>query len=239
MNKTSIRNIGIMLAAFCVAAGVALAGQVNFPSTFPFLQNTPIRAAEVTATFNAVKIAVDDNHTRLTTAEAGLTSLTARVAALEAAAAAEAHLFSEQGVTDANGNVDDVWVDVPGINIPLTLTAPRNIRYLFAGRIYNYGASASAITECSVRLVRDSTNTPVVPPALPTTTGDWTGLLSGDANSPDNMDQVTLAGLITLPAGTYNFKAQIVRKARATNSGNCSIFRWPFGKARLFIDLVP
>lgn len=239
MNKTSIRNIGIMLTAFAVAAGVALAGQVNFPSTYPFLQNTPIRAAEVTATFNAVKTAVDDNHARLTTAEGSLTALTARVAALEAAGAAGAHLFAEQGVTDANANVDDVWVDVPGINIPLTLTAARNVRYLMVGRLYNYGAGAGAVTECSVRIVRDTTNTPLIPPTTPTTTGDWTGIFSGDANSPDNMDQVTLAGLTNLPAGSYNFKVQLVRKARATNSGSCSIFRWPFGKARLFIDLVP
>lgn len=238
MNKT-LRNLGIMLVAFCVAAGVTLAGQVTFPSTFPFMQNTPIRAAEVNSAFTAVKGAVDDNHTRLVAAEAALAALTARVATLEAADSAASHLFGEQGATDANGNTDDVWVDVPGINVPLTLTAPRNVRYLMTGRIYNYGASAAAFTECSVRIVKDTANTPLIPPASPTTTGDWTGILSGDVNSPDNMDQVTLAGLTNLAAGSYNFKVQVVRKARATNSGNCSIFRWPFGKARLFIDLVP
>lgn len=238
MNKT-LRNLGIMLVAFCVAAGVTLAGQVTFPSTFPFMQNTPIRAAEVNAAFTAVKGAVDDNHTRLTAAEAALTALTARVAAVEAAEAAGAHLYGEQGATDANGSVDDVWVDVPGINIPLTLTTARNVRYMMTGRIYNYGAGAGAVTECSVRIVKDTAGTPLIPPTTPTTTGDWTGILSGDANSPDNMDQVTLAGLTNLAAGTYNFKVQIVRKMRATNAGNCSIFRWPFGKARLFIDLAP
>lgn len=239
MNKKTLRNLGVMIAAFCVAGGVAIASNVTFPSTFPFMANTPIRAAEVNSAFTAVKTAVDDNNTRLSAAETSLTALTARVAALEAANAPGAHLFAEQSATDANAGTDDTWVDVPGINIPLTLTAARNVRYLMAGRIYNFGAVSTAVTECSVRIVRDNMNTPLIPPAAPTTTGDWTGLLSGDANSPDNMDQVTLAGLTNLPAGSYNFKVQVVRKARMSNSGNCSIFRWPFGKARLFIDLVP
>jgi hypothetical protein len=239
MNKNTVKQLGVMLLAFCVATGIALASQVTFPSTFPFVANTPIRAAEVNSTFIAVKTAVDDNHARLSTAEASLTALTARVAALEAATGPASRLYGEQGSLDANAAVDDAWVDVQGINIPLTLTAARNVRYLMVGRIYNFGAAPTALTDCSVRIVRDITNTPLIPPTLPTTTGDWTGTLSGDSTSPDNMDQVTLSGVTSLPAGNYNFKVQVVRKARATNSGNCSIFRWPYSKARLLIDLVP
>lgn len=75
MNERTFRSIGIMLAAFAIAAGVALAGQVSFPGTFPFAAGTPIRAAEVNAAFTAVKTAVDDNHTRLTTLETRVSAL--------------------------------------------------------------------------------------------------------------------------------------------------------------------
>jgi hypothetical protein len=54
-----------MLLAFVIGSGFTLASQVTFPSTFPFVANSPIRASEVNATFVAVKTAVDDNSTRL------------------------------------------------------------------------------------------------------------------------------------------------------------------------------
>lgn len=59
------RNVATMLLAFAIGAGVTFAGQVNFPSTFPFVANNPIRASEVNAAFVAVKTAVDDNDARL------------------------------------------------------------------------------------------------------------------------------------------------------------------------------
>lgn len=75
MNKNTLRNLALMLAAFGIAASVALAGQVTFPSTFPFTAGTPIRAAEVNGALNAVKSAVDDNHARLGTLEARVAAL--------------------------------------------------------------------------------------------------------------------------------------------------------------------
>lgn len=235
--KRQMQSHKAALLSIAVVATVALGANVTLP--FTYTPGTTARASEVNANFTAVKTAVDDNNTRLTTAEGGLTALTARVAALESQAAAGAHLYAEQGGTDANANVDDVWVDVVGTNIPLTLTAAHNVRYQMLGRLYNYGSAPTATTECSVRIVKDTANTPLIPPTVPTTTGDWWAVMSGDANNAGNAHQVALGGLVNLPAGTYNFKVQVVRKARVGNSGNCQFSRWPFSKARLFIDLVP
>lgn len=63
------RNAGTMLLAFVIGSGITLASQVTFPSTFPFVANSPIRASEVNATFVAVKTAVDDNDARLAAIE--------------------------------------------------------------------------------------------------------------------------------------------------------------------------
>lgn len=239
MISKKFRLVAVLLVAFGLPAGVALAGQVTFPGTFPFVAGSPIRAAEVNAAFTAVKTAVDDNATRVTAAQTDLTALTSRLTALEAAEAARKSYYAEQAGADANASVDDTWVNVPSAVIPLTLTAPTNIRYQLFARVYNYGAAAGAATNCSVRIVQDDVGTPLVPPASPTTLGDWNGVLTGGGDVPNNTQQVALSGLVNLPAGTYNLKVQVARKAMATNSGNCSIFRWSFSRARFFVDVVP
>jgi hypothetical protein len=242
MISTKFRLIAVLLVVFGLPAGVALAGQVTFPGTFPFVTGTPIRAAEVNGTFSAVKSAVDDNATRLATAEsslAALATLAGRVTALEAADAARRSYYAEQAGSDANASVDDVWVNIPSAVIPVTLTAPTNLRYQLFARIYNYGAAAGTTTNCSVRIVQDDLGTPLIPPAAPATLGDWNGALSAGADVPNNSRQVALGGLVNLPAGTYNLKVQVARKAMAGNSGNCSIFRWSYSRARFFVDLVP
>ena len=167
ISKKFARLVAVLLVAFGLPAGVALAGQVTFPGTFPFVAGSPIRAAEVNATFTAVKTAVDDNATRVTSAQAELTALTSRVTALEAAEAARKSYYAEQAGTDANASVDDTWVNVPSAVIPLTLTAPTNIRYQLFARVYNFGAAAGAATSCSVRIVQDDVGTPLVPLSLP------------------------------------------------------------------------
>jgi len=241
MISKKLRLAAVLLVAFGLPASVALAGQVTFPGTFPFVAGSPIRAAEMNAAFTAVKTAVDDDATRVAAAEAALTALTARVAALEATEAARASYHAEQGNTDANGSVDDTWVNVPSAVIPLTLTAATNIRYQLFARIYNFAATAGAATSCSVRIVRDDLvpPTPLVPPASPATLGDWNGVLTGGGDVPNNGHQVALGGLVNLPAGTYNLRVQVARKALATNSGSCSIFRWSYSRARFFVDVVP
>lgn len=50
---------------------------------------------------------------------------------------------------------------------------------------------------------------------------------------------MTLAGITNLAPGTSNLKVQVTRKTRASNTGNCSIYRWSHSRARFFIDLVP
>lgn len=239
MISTKFRLMAVLLVVFGLPAGVALAGQVTFPGTFPFVAGTPIRAAEVNSTFSSVKSAVDDNATRLATAESALAALAGRVTALEAADAARRSYYAEQAVSDANASVDDVWVNVPSAVIPVTLAAPTNLRYQLFARIYNYGAAAGTTTNCSVRIVQDDTGTPLIPPATPATLGDWNGVLTGGGDVPNNSKQVALGGLVNLPAGTYNLKVQVARKAMAGNSGNCSIFRWSFSRARFFVDMVP
>ena len=147
---------------------------------------------------------------------------------------------TKPGGVDANVSIDDIWVDVVGTTIAVTFAAPTNIRYQLFARIYNYAGTTGNPTSCSVRIVKDEVPT-ALNPVTPATMGDWNGILIGGDTSPNNFHQVALGGLVTMPAGTYTFKVQVVRKATATliNSGNCSIFRWPFSKARFFIDVVP
>jgi hypothetical protein len=230
----------VSLLLLAVPAGGARASSVTYPATSPFVAGTSIKAADVNANFTAVKTAVDDNASRLTAAETGLTSALARIASLEAANTGRLSYYAEQGAIDANGSIDDTWVDVPGTAIPVTFAAPTNIRYQLFARIYNYGATTGNPTSCSVRIVKDNVPTPLFA-VSPTTIGDWNGILTGGDASPNNAHQVALGGLVNLPAGTYNFKVQVVRKGTVglINSGNCSIFRWPFSKARFFIDVVP
>jgi len=225
MDPRTFRVVAALLLALCIPAGIALAGNVTFASTFPFTAGSPIRAADVNAAFTTVKIAVDDN--------------ARRIAALEAASAARLSYHAGQAGADAGASVDDAWVDVPGVAIPLTLTAPANLRYQLFARVYNYGASVGAVANCSVRIVTDDAGTPLNG-SSPATLGEWNAVLTGGDTSPNNSQQLALGGLVSsFPAGTYNFKAQIVRKAMPGNSGTCDIFRWSFSRAQLFIDVVP
>jgi hypothetical protein len=235
MNLKPYRVAAVVLAVLSIPAGLALASQVT--GTSNFISGTPIRAADMNANFTAVKSAVDDNHARLTTLEGA--NLEARLAALEAAQAARQSYFVGQGGTDANASVDESWVDVPGMVLPVTLATAGNIRYQLFGRVYNYGAAPGTTTSCSVRIVQDATGTPLHGVA-PATAGDWNSTLVGGDGQPGNDKQLALGGLTNLPAGDYLFKVQIVRHTKATeNSGNCSIFRWPFSRAQLFVDLAP
>lgn len=225
---TKMQPIRIFILGIFMFTGTSVtanASQLTVPNTYT--AGTAISSSAMNNNFTAVQTAVNDNNTRLT--------------AVEAANAARQSFYAEQGGTDVNASVDDTWVDVPGVAIPLTLAAPVNIRYQMFARIYNYGSAANTITSCSVRIVQDDAGTPLIPPASPATLGDWNGaLVGGGGDVPGNAEQVALGGLVTaLPAGTYNFKVQVARKTLATNSGNCSIFRWSYSRARLFLDIVP
>ena len=266
MNSRNLLVVAASLLSLAVPTGVARASVVTFPATSPFVAGTTIRAADVNGAFTAVKTAVDDNATRLTAAEStlsstaaglastqtaltaattrltaaesSLTASLARVTALESANAARKSYYVEQ-TFDGNSSVDDIWVNLPAVAIPLTFTAPTTIRYQLFARVYNYGAAAGTSTNCSVRIVQDDAGTALIPPAFPATLGDWNGVLTGGDTTPNNGHQVALGGLALLPAGTYNFKVQVVRKAQAGNSGSCSVFRWSFSRARFFVNVVP
>ncbi len=127
----------------------------------------------------------------------------------------------------------------PGRGHPAELHDPHQLRYQLSAKVYNYGAAVGAVANCSVRIVTDDTGTPLNS-SFPATLGEWNSVLAGGDTSPNNRQQLFLGGLKTsFPAGTYNFKAQIVRKAMVGNSGNCDIFGWNFSRAQLFIDIVP
>jgi hypothetical protein len=62
--KTITQSLLITLGIVALLAGPASAGQVSLPNVFQ--ANTPAVAGEVNANFNAVKSAVDDNDSRIT-----------------------------------------------------------------------------------------------------------------------------------------------------------------------------
>jgi len=224
------RTILVSAAVVLVAIGtVVMASGVTIPKTL--VAGTTIVAADLNANFDALAVAVNDNDARIN-------QLLTRVSALEAAAASHPSYYAGQANLDVNTSVDDLWVDVPGVAIPATFAQTTKIRYSMFGRIYAWAGVAGSTASCSVRIVIDDNNTPLNP-SFPVSLGDWTGLLSND-NDPDQNHQVALGGLNTLPAGSYNFKLQIVRAAKTpANSGNCSFFRWSFSRAQMFIDVVP
>lgn len=224
------RTILVSAAAVLVAIGtVAMASSVTIPKTL--VAGTTIVAADLNANFNALAVSVNDNDARIN-------QLITRVSALEAAAADHPSYYVGQGGVDANANVDDLWIDVPGMAIPATFAQTTNIRYSVFGRIYSWAGGAGTTNSCSVRIVIDDNNTPLNG-SFPENLGDWTGLLSND-NDADQNHQVALGGLKTLPTGSYNFKLQIVRAAKIpASTGNCSFFRWSFSRAQMFIDVVP
>jgi hypothetical protein len=235
VNSRNFRLAAVLLVVFGLPAGLAVAGSVTLPNSFT--AGTAIKAADVNANFTAVKTSVDDNAARITALETALAAQAARLTALEATAIKQRYYAGQSGV-DAGASVDDTWVDVPGVAIPITLTAPTNLRYQLTGRVYNWGGTAGGVANCSVRIVTDDLGTPLNGSA-PATLGEWNAVLTAGDTSPNNSQQLALAGLNTLPAGTYHFKAQIVRKAMTGNTGACDIFRWAFSRAQLFVDVVP
>ena len=224
------RTILVSAAAGLVAIGtVAMASSVTIPKTL--VAGTTIVASDLNANFNALAVAVNDNDARIN-------QLLTRVSDLEAAAAAHPSYYVGQGSVDANASIDNLWLDVPGMAIPVTFAKTTNIRYAVFGRIYAWAGTAGTTNSCSVRIVSDDNNTPLNP-SFPENLGDWTGILSND-NDADQNHQVALGGLKTFPAGSYNFKLQIVRAEKTpANTGNCSFFRWSFSRAQMFIDVVP
>lgn len=235
MNPRNFRLAAVLLVVFGLPAGLAVAGSVTLPNTFT--AGTTIRAADVNANFTAVKSSVDDNAARISALESALAAQATRLTALEATAVKQRYYAGQSGV-DANASVDDTWVDVPGVAIPITLTAATNLRYQLIGRVYNWAGTAPGVANCSVRIVTDDLGTPLNG-SSPATLGEWNAVLTAGDTSPNNSQQLALGGLNTLPAGTYHFKAQIVRKALTGSSGNCDIFRWSFSRAQLFVDVVP
>jgi len=235
VNIKPLRLVAVLLATLGLPAGVALAGQVTGLSTFT--PGTPIRAADVNGNFTATKAAVDDNASRLTALE-GL-NLDARLLALESANFAHKSYYAGQSGVDANASVDETWVDVPGTELAFFHYPATVIRYQLFARLYNFGAAPGTTTSCSVRIVQDALNTPVNP-VFPDTMGDWNSVLVAGDGQPGNDKQVALGGLVNLPVGQYTFKVQVARHTKASaNSGNCSIFRWSFSRAQLFVDEVP
>lgn len=81
MNKPISRYVRHLLPFLALVWTSAQAGQLTIPNTFQ--ANTPAVAAQVNANFNAVEIAVDDNHTRITALENGAASNTTQISELE------------------------------------------------------------------------------------------------------------------------------------------------------------
>jgi hypothetical protein len=80
MNHEAKRKMKVALSTALVMGATALASSVTLPNTFT--PNTPARASEVNANFQAVKSAVDDNHARLTAVEGTTGTLSTNVTAL-------------------------------------------------------------------------------------------------------------------------------------------------------------
>jgi hypothetical protein len=230
-NFRNSSGLQAMLASIAFASVFASAQAAPVGSLTTFTAGTPAKAAEVNANFTALKTSADSSDTRLT--------------ALETGTAARTSYYAMQGpavgsVTgDILASVDDTWYDVPGTSIPLTFTAPTNFRYQVVGKVYNYGGAAGQMANCSVRIVTDDAGT-ALNPISPATLGDWNTVLSAGTDVPNVSQQLALSGYMSaFPAGTYNFKLQIIRKAMTGNSGNCSLFRWSYSRAHFIIDLVP
>jgi len=210
-----------------ISSPSAIAWQVSIPHTFQ--SDTAISSSDMNSNFDSLSTAVNGLDT-------SVNDLSRRLQALEDANAGR--YYAGQSMTDAGTNVDNTWTNIPGISIPLVFSTPTKIRYQLFATVFNFAATVGAATKCSVRIVQDNNDTPLNP-VFPTSVGDWVGILTGGENSPNNSEQVTLGGLVTLPAGSYNFKAQINRPAVPGNSGACSIFRWAFSRAQFFVDIVP
>ena len=75
LNVIPGRTLGTALLAGMMMSSAALAGPLTVPNTFT--ANTPARAAEVNGNFDAVKTAVDDNDSRITTNSADIDAVEA------------------------------------------------------------------------------------------------------------------------------------------------------------------
>ncbi|MEW6433250.1 MAG: tail fiber domain-containing protein [Myxococcota bacterium] len=81
MNYDTKRKVKTALSTALLVGATALASSVTIP--YSFTPGSPARAADVNANFSAVKASVDDNHTRLQTAEGQVGTLQGNVTTLQ------------------------------------------------------------------------------------------------------------------------------------------------------------
>jgi hypothetical protein len=120
MKNLQNKHLWTSLLVGAVIAGGAVAGNVTLPHVFQ--PNTPARASEVNANFNAVKTAVDDNDARLTSVEATASGVQTAVSTLQGTVTTTQNSLSSLQTAVANQAVDIATLQASFTNLTTRVT---------------------------------------------------------------------------------------------------------------------
>lgn len=231
------------LVVVSLLATFAWASDVTLPHTFT--AGTTARAAEVNGNFSAVKVAVDNNYSLISSLQAVVAEIQGTISTINSLLAALASrvsiiegrptpstYFAEQ-LAASHVTAGAAWIDVPGAAVTFSTPSSSSVDVIASGAVtMEQTAGTGTFAECLFKYLIDGSEFPGgIDPgigSLRTNVGLW------GSNTAGAHASFTALGRATVQSGTHTVKLQM---RRGQGDGNCVIWRWSDARVRMRVDV--